>query len=355
MLQPIGPADLYTVLVKAAYLAVALCMACIVRPSQAVCPPEAMFVALGTEIRGFPLRANDTVPPCQIVGGANAVLGSLIGIGPDGSLHVSGFQTNPSGQLNVFAASASGTVAPLRTALTFSTDHVSLTTDPWGNDFVLARETVVFLPEGTHGEPLPLIAIPAGNVASIASDGDGNLLMAGWDDQGVFIKTLGTSLSKVTPPLLRTIAGSATGLYTGTVFWGHQPDLQIALDPDSQELYVYNASADHAQVQVLVFAARADGNVAPIRRLAGPATGISPPEGIGFNKIAVSSDGRLFVAEPHRRVLVFAPGAAGNVAPSQLIQDATSGTLTLDAQGGIAVRSCGCRLQPPKRVRIAPR
>jgi hypothetical protein len=54
------------------------------------------------------------------------------------------------------------------------------------------------------------------------------------------------------------------------------------------------------------------------------------------NKIGISSDGRLFVAEPNRRILVFAPGATGNVAPSQVIEDSTSGPA---GQGGIAVRS----------------
>ncbi|TCF96209.1 hypothetical protein BZM27_55975, partial [Paraburkholderia steynii] len=68
------------------------------------------------------------------------------------------------------------------------------------------------------------------------------------------------------------------------------------------------------------------GNVRPIRTISGPATGIIgerlPPPG---NRIAVSPDGRLFVAEPNLRILAFAPGARGNVAPSQVIEDSTPG------------------------------
>ena len=63
--------------------------------------------------------------------------------------------------------------------------------------------------------------------------------------------------------------------------------------------------------------------------------------------IAVSSDGRLFVLEPNNRILVFAPGANGDLRPSQIIEDAgpveTLGT-------GIAVRSVDCafvRRPPP--------
>ena len=334
----------------------ALCVACAVGPLQAVCPAEAVFLALGTEIRGFSLRANGTSSPCQVIASADGV-GSLIAIGPDGSLHISGFQSaTGSGPVYVFAAAASGNAGPLRTALTFSTDHISLTTDPWGNDYVLARETVVFLPNGTNGEPSPRITIPAGNVTSIASDGDGNLLMAGWDDHGeVFINTMGTSLSKSAPSLLRKITGSATGLFTAGFSWGTQSDLEIAVDPVSQELYVYNASADHSQIQVAVFADDANGNAAPLRTLAGPATGIGIPNGgLGTNKIAVSSDGRLFVSEPVRRILVFAPGANGNVAPSQVIQDGTPGSSFLNPQGGVAVRSCNCKPRGSRPRRDAP-
>src|SRR5262249_47303997 len=68
------------------------------------------------------------------------------------------------------------------------------------------------------------------------------------------------------------------------------------------------------------------GNVRPVRLLTGAATGITRPGLIGTDKIALSSDGRLFVAEPNNRILVFAPGARGNVAPSQVIQDSSIGS-----------------------------
>lgn len=85
-----------------------------------------------------------------------------------------------------------------------------------------------------------------------------------------------------------------------------------------------------------IFAAKANGDVRPIRIISGPATGITGPGLPPGNKIAISSDGRLFVAEPNLRILAFAPGARGNVAPSQVIEDSTPGPVTF---GGIALRS----------------
>jgi hypothetical protein len=90
---------------------------------------------------------------------------------------------------------------------------------------------------------------------------------------------------------------------------------------------------------VSVFATKANGDVPPVRTISGPATGITG-SGLPGNKIAISSDGRLLDAEPNLRILAFAPGARGNVAPSQVIEDSTPGPVTL---GGIAVRSRGGR------------
>lgn len=115
--------------------------------------------------------------------------------------------------------------------------------------------------------------------------------------------------------------------------------MTLAVDPGTDELFVYNATNDLTQIQVSVFAAKANGDVPPVRTISGPATGISGPSAPG-NKIAISSDGRLLVSEPNLRILAFAPGARGNVAPSQVIEDSTPGPVT---QGGIAVRSRGGR------------
>ena len=323
------------------------------RAQERGCPASAVFLALEGEVRGYTLRANGPVAPCQVLAGPDTLLSTArsIAFSRDGALHVAQFLSN--GQVNVFSPSANGNLAPLRTVFTLANDLVSIAVDSQGNDFVFSprQGEIVFLPTGTVGTPAPRIALDAAGVTSVAIDRDDNLLVAGWDQANeAFINTLGTSQSKSSPPVLRSIRGSATGLVEGTSGWGGQVNLSIAVDPVSRELYVYNASADASTVQISVFSAAATGNVAPVRTIGGPATGITAPGILGTSKIAVSSDGRLFVAEPNNRIRVFAPGADGNVAPSQIIADATPGSAQ-SAQGGIAVRSCDCETRAPLRRR----
>jgi hypothetical protein len=174
---------------------------------------------------------------------------------------------------------------------------------------------------------------------SVAIDSDDNLLIAGYDIRGAaIIDTLGTSRSITSPRLLRSLTGSKTGLLPGAGLFARN-NMTIAVDPRTDELFVYNQTTDLTQIQVSVFAAQANGDVPPVRTISGPATGITG-SGLPGNKIAISSDGRILVAEPNLRILAFAPGARGNVAPSQVIEDSTPGPVT---QGGIAVRSRGGR------------
>jgi hypothetical protein len=100
--------------------------------------------------------------------------------------------------------------------------------------------------------------------------------------------------------------------------------MSIAVDPRTDELLVYNTTTDLTHIQVSVFAVKADGNVPSVRTISGisgPATRITGPGLPPGNKIAISADGRLFVAEANLRILAFAPGGKGNVAPSKVIKD----------------------------------
>src|SRR5207245_6307457 len=182
-------------------------------------------------------------------------------------------------------------------------------------------------------------------VGGIALDPNWDLLVGGSPGfpYKAAVLTYATSQTLDGPPVIRMIAGSATGLLS------FSPG--IALDPSTSELFVYNSDLKTAQVSV--FAAEADGNVAPIRVIGGANTGISvagyfPGSVPSANKIAVSSDGRLFVLEPNNRILVFAPGANGDVRPSQIIEDVDLGPALHSC--GIAVRSVDCafvRRPPP--------
>jgi len=78
------------------------------------------------------------------------------------------------------------------------------------------------------------------------------------------------------------------------------------------------------------FAAGATGNVAPIRMISGPNTGLRalPPSASSFAEgIAVSArSGQTFVANPSTNsILVFAANANGNIAPIQTIAGSATG------------------------------
>jgi hypothetical protein len=82
-------------------------------------------------------------------------------------------------------------------------------------------------------------------------------------------------------------------------------------------LYVANYS-NHT---ITVFGPGASGNVAPIRTISGPMTGLSNPSGIALNP-----SGNLYVAnDVVNSVVVFAPGAAGNVTPIRTLSGPSTG------------------------------
>ncbi|MGF6837634.1 hypothetical protein QF001_001501 [Paraburkholderia youngii] len=322
-----------------------------VRLAQAACPDDAVFIGLNDQIRGYSLRANGATKPCQVLEGPRTTFGTAraIAFSKNDFFHVAQFLTN--GTVAIFPPKAEDNAAPSRSFTLPGNDLVSIAVDSHLNDFILSIRAgagpLFVAPVNSTGLLLQPIVIsdPTPNLrvyVSLAVDNEDNLLLAGYDDRGAaIIDTLGTARSLTSPALLRSLTGSNTGLLAGGEGGAASNNLTIAVDPRTNELFVYNTTTDHTQIQVSVFAAGASGNVPPVRTISGPATGITGPGFPGANKISVSSDGRLFVAEPNRRILVFAPGATGNVAPSQVIEDSTPGPAD---QGGIAVQSSGrCR------------
>ncbi len=310
------------------------------------CPTNAVFLALETEVRGYPARANGPTTPCAILKGAQTTLNTAnsVSVSVNGYLHVLQFLTN--GTVAIFPSDSTGNAAPSRVESTYTNDLIAIATDARVNDFTLSRRSApAAVTVNLVGSTTPaFFYAPAGFAKSggLAVDLDGNLLIGGYDASGKpLIQTLGTAANIANPALVRTLSGASTGLYAGDLNdYGHN-EISLAIDPVSGELYVYTYSDTAGQQKISVFPPRATGNVAPTRVIAGPLTGIGAP-GLLNSKIGVSADGRLFVAEANNRILVFAPGASGNVAPGQIIQDATLGN-SAAAQGGVGVRSCQCR------------
>ena len=328
----------------------ALCVAVVrmffgVQLAHAVCSHDAVFISFSDQFRGYSARANGATEPCQVLQGPLTTLetaGPMV-ISKNHFFHVAQFLTNST--VDIFPRKAEGNEAPSRSfMLTTTNDLLSIAVDSHLNDFVLSvrpsEAGVYVVPKNSSGPVTSPVHITDPNVVqyvSIAIDSDDNLLIAGYDARGTaLIDTLGTSRSLTAPPLLRSLTGSRTGLLPAGGLFARNT-MTITVDPDTDELFVFNATMDLTQSQVRVFSAKARGDVRPVRTISGPATGLTA-SGLPGNTIAVSSDGRLLVAAPTLRILAFAPGARGNVAPSQVIDDSTAGPTT---QGGIAVRSRG--------------
>ena len=308
------------------------------------CPRSAVFLALESEVRGYSTRANGAVAPCQVLQGALTTLSTAnsLSFAHDGSLHILQFLTN--GTVAVFTSDATGNVAPQRLESTYTNDLIALATDTRDVDFVLSRRSgpatiIVVLPGQTT--PAFSLSIPeAGQSAGLSIDTDNNLVVGGYDQNyNPVVATLNSSAPSATA--LRAIYGSNTGLYSSNFQNFGSNAMSLAVDPISGELYVYNYSPATGDRQISVFAPRASGDVQPTRVIRGAATQIGGPGQLN-SKIAVSADGRLYVAEANNQILVFAPGVSGNVAPSQIIIDSTTAGQTV-AQGGIGVRSCSCQ------------
>jgi len=109
---------------------------------------------------------------------------------------------------------------------------------------------------------------------------------------------------------LRTISGPLSGI---------DRPMGVVVDEADNELFV----ANNGDNSILVFPRTANGNVQPKRVIRGPLTGIKGPMGVYVTK------DELFVANfGDHTALVFARLAAGNVAPKRIIRNAPAGKET---------------------------
>src|SRR5712691_639131 len=141
---------------------------------------------------------------------------------------------------------------------------------------------------------------------------------AAWAQEELFVTNQGGSVTvyartangDVAP--LRTLAGAATGLNT---------PVGLAVDTVNNELAVANLTNN----SVTVYARTANGNVAPLRTLSGAATGLNGPFGLALdtvnNELLVANNGN---AAPYS-ITVYARTANGNVAPLRTISGVATG------------------------------
>ena len=130
---------------------------------------------------------------------------------------------------------------------------------------------------------------------------------------------------------VRTIAGDLTQLADSA---------NVAVGADGR-LYVVSYPAPSQPIKILVFAPDATGNTAPERVITGANTKLDDTK-----SLAVGPDGSIYViqddASLNGRILVFAPGADGDVAPLRTITGSKTGLISpedaaVDAAGNIFV------------------
>lgn len=314
--------------------------------------PTAIFVANDYDVTAYPVGSKGNVSPIAVT----TDMANPNGIARDasGRLYVT---NDPTGTVTIYAASASGNVPPIAViggSNTLLEEPISVALDASGKIYVLnggdSGKITVYPPLAASTGILneaPIAAIGGSNTlldrpASIAVDASGDIYVANqhggpigpgniYAPGGVTIYHSGSN-GNVAPTA--TIVGAATGLVD---------PLGIALD-SSGNIYVSNsAGAFYGTVtltfdaSVTVYSAGTAGNVAPIKTISGPITGLGSSAGI-----ALDSSGNLytggFASGVGATVNSYAAGSNGNVPPLTSIVGRDTG---LAGPGGIALDSAG--------------
>jgi hypothetical protein len=215
-------------------------------------------------------------------------------------------------RVTVYASGAHGRAAPVEDITGTSTglnDPWGVALDSSGNIYVTnsLANSVTEYAAGANGNASPIATIsgPATNFdepAGITLDGSNKIYVSSYSNSTVEVFAAGAS-GNATP--LQTLGGSATNLYD---------PLGIAVDAG---LNIYVVSSFNNRV--LVFAAGANGNATPIQDISGSSTKLNTPAGLtldGSDDIYVANTGDL---GPPYSVTVYAAGANGNVAPTRYI------------------------------------
>jgi 6-phosphogluconolactonase (cycloisomerase 2 family) len=251
----------------------------------------------------------DVAPVRSIVGPATELrFPSAVAVDVHGNRYVANRATN---SVTVYSSNARGNAAPLRTiagARTGLNLPTGLALDARGDLYVANRSagTITVYAPTANGNAVPIRAIEGSTTdlkepTSIALDREQRVFVTNLAGHSVTVFANGAS-GDVAP--VRVILGKRARLTAA---------FAIAVDR-AGALYVVN-SDDNGITGVLVFRPGANGDAAPSRIIAGPATKLETPSGV-----AVDSRGGIFVSDHGGNsnagaIRVYAKGADGNAAP----------------------------------------
>jgi hypothetical protein len=292
--------------------------------------------AAATSVTVYAKGAIGDVAPVRIIAGSRTGLRfpSAVAVDARGNRYVANRAAN---SVTVYGSNARGDAAPLRTIVGARTGlnlPTGLALDARGDVYVANRsgDTITVYAPTANGNAVPIRTIEGSMTdlnepTSIAVDAAQSVYVTNLADRSVTLFARGAS-GDVAP--VRIIRGKRAELTAA---------FAIAVDR-AGTIYVVN-SDDKGISGVLVFGPRANGDVAPIRIIAGSATKLETPSGV-----AVDPSGGIFVSDHGGSggagaVRVYAKGANGNAAPIYSIAGSATRLrpygLTIDRTGEIDV------------------
>jgi hypothetical protein len=319
-----------------------------------------LYVANVSNVLVFDPAASGNVAPVRAISMPSGHSALDVAVAADGTAYVAVTQNGFTPSVDVFAPCANGAVAPIRSfsdTQAGSTSVVRIRLDPAGNPTINFNGRIDTLPASSNGAVAPTRSILTGPAVTgmgglpalqllwgkPAFDPAGNLWVSDTDRDA--IKGYAPSASGSAAPFA-TVSGDLSAAHSCTN--------GIAADSGGS-LYTTSAGNGCSRAtytgiagvppSIQVFAP-GTGEYGVARIITGAATGLTDPQ-----TIAVDGAGNIYVVNGdaqtgfHQRVLVFAAGASGNVAPVRTITSSAvspNGGVTgigVDALGEIALAS----------------
>ena len=244
--------------------------------------------------------------------------------------------------VEVFAPGTNSDVAPIRTikgASTGLSTPTDIKVDSAGDVYVAdgGNSSITEYAPGASGNAAPICTIKGTNTGLDQNDDmslepDGTLIVGNDAPGAPAINVYAPGACGNVKPI-RTIAGTKTGFSSNST---------RTLDGVGADAAGTIFAANTYTSSILIFAPGANGNVAPESTISGTATGLSRPNGIivGFDGTLNVTNGGHATTPPTPSIEVFAPGSTGDAAPSRVIAGSSTGLvgpddLSVDVSGTI--------------------